>query len=322
MDFESVNSLSIDDSRMSFGEVLHLIRCNDLDLKPKYKVGLFWDHIKKSRFIESALLGLPLNGFVFDEDEYGYYKIVDGAERLWSVLSYFNDEYKLEGLTILRELNGFSVSDLPYRNQIKLKRAVFSVTVLGRGSSSELKCELYKRINIGKYGFEPQEARNYAYPGSHEFLLDLKDKIGGLLNFRITTQSHGKRKLRMSLKEEHFLLCLCFIQKENFKFKGSERYITVGSALDYTAKELNDEVIDDYEIKEIQKIISKYTVDELNLVNRSYKNKDRYNNNEMSMNDFLKIFFMNKYHCNSINIDIQFNFFDENLQLSKLGKYV
>ncbi|ENP8372145.1 DUF262 domain-containing protein [Vibrio alginolyticus] len=319
MDFDSVNPLITEDFRMSFGEVLNLVHHQELIIRPIYKVGCFWDERKRSRFIESALLGLPLNGFVFDQDDYGYYQIVDGSERLCSVYEYFNNGFKLKGLTILRELNGLYMSDLPYKNQVKLKRAMLSVTVLRRDSSQDLKCELYKRINVGKSGFEPQEARNYAYPDAYEYLSNLKKDLDKAFNFRITNQSHGKRKLKMSLKEDHFLLCLLLLDSDEFKYLISTD-ITIGGALGALSNNISNQ---SYNIKldRILRFINENDLFGINLVNRNYKDKNKYNNNEMSMNDWLLLFFKNIFLINKNSQNIKFDFFDEDSTLIKLGKY-
>lgn len=322
MNFESIDSLSVEDFKMSFGELLNLSYQNEIDIYPAYKVGLFWDRVKKSRFVESALLGLPLNNFVFEQDEYGYFKVVDGAERLSSILEYFDNSFELIGLTMLTELNGLSIEHLPYVNRVKLKRALFSVTVLGRHSSPELKCELYKRLNIGKYGFEEQEARNYAYPEMHLSLQYIKDSLSSFFNFRLTRESHGKRKLRMRLKEEQFLLCLILIQGECFQENIRYTHFTLTSALDYLAKKINNKEMCDDLMANIKSNLATMSLKEVNLINRSYKDKNRYNEDEMSMSDFLKLYFVNLFGLDLNVSDIKFNFSDENSQLTKLGRYL
>ncbi len=320
---------------ISFNEIFHMSEQGDLNIYPKYKIGLVWSKEKKGRFIESALLGLPLNGFVFEEDDYGNFSVVDGSERLSSVIEFFKGSLLLSGLTVLRQLNGTDYSGLDYSIQTKLRRTVCGITVLDRESHSSLKCEYFKRINIGKNGFVPQQARNFAYPKAHEIMRDGRDYLAKYFNFRISEKSYGSRKFNSILKEEHFILCLSLLEflREKKNFYSSD--FLLGNVLDDFSQEIENS---DYSRlsrvvrHNIRNFPSQLNIGNLNLVNRSYNYPKLYPENEVSMNDFLLFCFATNFHLPFDNsssnfkfeskLDLKFDFFDENTPIYKLLRYI
>lgn len=73
-----------------------------------------WDIIQKSRFIESILLRIPVQSMYFDMTHYGKTIIIDGYQRLSAIKSFVvNQEFYLEGLEYLKDLEGCTFKSLP-----------------------------------------------------------------------------------------------------------------------------------------------------------------------------------------------------------------
>jgi len=67
----------------------------------------------KSRLIESAILNVPIPALYTAEDEYtGKELVIDGQQRLLTFHGFLNNKFKLKGLTVLKELNGYFYKDL------------------------------------------------------------------------------------------------------------------------------------------------------------------------------------------------------------------
>lgn len=83
----------------------------DPDFQRKYK----WDKegwVRASRFIESSLMRIPLPSCYFAEDKDGRHIVIDGVQRLTTIVRFFNDEFALEGLTTFKELEGLKFSKI------------------------------------------------------------------------------------------------------------------------------------------------------------------------------------------------------------------
>ena len=78
------NEIDVDISVVNLGSLLEQLEYEEIDLKPEFQRSSdVWSKEKKSRLIESVLLGLPLPSFYFSEDpETGKLTIVDGLQRL------------------------------------------------------------------------------------------------------------------------------------------------------------------------------------------------------------------------------------------------
>lgn len=184
--------LSSDRMDISFGEIINLYRNDELIIRPEYQRLFRWSDRQKTSLIESILLGIPIPPIFVAEDENGIWELVDGLQRISTIISFFGelksdiskiweeengeDDYeeekiiglnfwKLEEGDLIQELEGFDVNTLPKKYTINLKRAVCRVEILRGESNTAMKYELFKRLNSGGSKLTPQEIRNAVYRG-------------------------------------------------------------------------------------------------------------------------------------------------------------
>lgn len=63
------NEIDVDISTVNLGSLIEQLENDEIDLQPDFqRAADVWDNVKKSRLIESILLGLPLPSFYFSED--------------------------------------------------------------------------------------------------------------------------------------------------------------------------------------------------------------------------------------------------------------
>ncbi len=55
---------------------------------------------------------IPLPSCYFAEDKDGRHIVIDGVQRLTTIVRFFNDEFALEGLTTFKELEGLKFSKI------------------------------------------------------------------------------------------------------------------------------------------------------------------------------------------------------------------
>lgn len=60
-----------------------------------------WDNGKASRLIESLILNIPVPVLYFSETPEAQYEIIDGHQRVMSIVRYLNNQFNLSGLAIL-----------------------------------------------------------------------------------------------------------------------------------------------------------------------------------------------------------------------------
>lgn len=133
---------------------------------PDYQREFTWDGPRKSKFIESVLIGLPIP-FVFFwmNNETGKLEIVDGSQRLRTIEEYLGGRLILEGLERLDLLNGTSYNDLPLSRRRKILNISMRGIILSENTDIEARVDLFERINTGSKVANPAEVRRGALRG-------------------------------------------------------------------------------------------------------------------------------------------------------------
>lgn len=151
----------------------------NINIYPHFQRRDAWNIIKKSRFIESILLGLPLPQIVLAENkiERGKYLVLDGKQRMLSLLQFIgagegkNNAYKLRGLEILRSLNGLRFEDIYKDLNLKdtlnqfYNQPIRSV-VIRNWPNEDFLHVVFVRLNTGSVQLSTQELRQALFPGN------------------------------------------------------------------------------------------------------------------------------------------------------------
>lgn len=177
------NTLRSDRLDMSFGEIMNIYEDGDLIVSPEYQRAFRWNDQQRSDFIESILLGIPIPPIFVAEDEKGKWELVDGLQRISTILSFFGilkglskektEEYKklTSGELTQDVLNNITIDSLPLKMKITIKRAVCRVEILRWDSDFSMKYHLFKRLNTSASPLSVQEVRNCIFLGDFNNLL-------------------------------------------------------------------------------------------------------------------------------------------------------
>lgn len=143
---------------------------------PNYQREFVWekDKVKMSRFIESALLDLPIPYlYLADDPDSGKLEIIDGSQRIRTLKAFYNNKFKLTGLEVLDLLNGFKYSDLLESRQRRFLRKTLRSIELTEKASSDVRRDLFARINTKPYDLLPMEIRKGLFKGNfYDFLTE------------------------------------------------------------------------------------------------------------------------------------------------------
>ena len=142
---------------------------------PPYQREDTWEPERKSRFIESLLMGLPIPFlFFWERPEDGKLEIVDGSQRLRTIKQFIYDELELGELDVLTELQGMRFSDLLPSRQNKLKNRSVRGIVLNSAADDQARFEIFDRINTGSKIANKAEVRRGALIGPFlDLVIDL-----------------------------------------------------------------------------------------------------------------------------------------------------
>ena len=115
---------------------------------PDYQRELVWSQHQKCRFIESVLLNLPIP-YLFVADNEGRLEIVDGVQRIRTLVEYTSGKWPLDSLEILSSLNGHSFTDLTAVRQLRFRRKTLRMIELTERADEEARRMMFDRLNTG-----------------------------------------------------------------------------------------------------------------------------------------------------------------------------
>jgi hypothetical protein len=146
-------------------EIIQMVREERLIPRPEFQRRLVWAREDKDRFLDSILRGYPFpeiylaDGDVDLDSGGGSQLLVDGLQRVNTILQYFEGSVELKLLTVN-----------PYKELSEDQKKAFlqyDVAVRDLGSiSKEQIIEVFKRINATKYSLEDIEINNAVYSGA------------------------------------------------------------------------------------------------------------------------------------------------------------
>lgn len=132
---------------------------------PAYQRAYTWEPERKSRFIESLLIGLPIPFLFFWEMPDGKLEIVDGSQRLRSIEEFLLGDLRLGELEGLTALSGFKYSDLPESRRRKINNRSIRGIVLNEHADEQARFDMFERINTGSKIANQAEVRRGALAG-------------------------------------------------------------------------------------------------------------------------------------------------------------
>lgn len=155
---------------------------------PSFQRGYVWDFSQACRLIESLLLGLPLPGLFFAEDEEARYLVIDGQQRLKTLLYFYEghfptafDDYGVPTkwrdfslMGVQKDFEGSSYHTLPSNFRRRLDNTLIHTTIVEQTQPEDDNSSIYlifERLNTGSNPLSAQEIRASIYHGPFNELL-------------------------------------------------------------------------------------------------------------------------------------------------------
>ncbi|WP_345990324.1 DUF262 domain-containing protein [Sulfurimonas sp. HSL1-2] len=225
--------------------IINQINKGNIQLNPDFQRRDAWDKKRKSRFIESLILGLPVPQIVLAEsiDRRGSYIVLDGKQRLLSIRQFAAErddnvyvQLKLSSLDIRNDLKGKSLvalrEDLDLFDDLSaFENQPIRTVVIKNWPNENFLYHVFLRLNTGSVPLSPQELRQALHPGPFISFLD--------------EASSGSAALQdiLKLKKPDFRMRDAELLLRYFSFKNylSMYSGTLKSFLDYCCSTMNQE---------------------------------------------------------------------------------
>lgn len=223
----------------NIGQLVELLEDKQI-LIPKYqRLPNLWSETKKSRFIESLMLDLPIPLFYFDERDDKKWYVVDGLQRM-STLEHFmigmgeigknKNKLILQNLEFLTEYNDKTWDDLPKDIKRRINSNQVTITLIGKGTPDEVKYTIFSRINQGDTPLKAQEIRTALFQGYRidflESLISSETEEGKL--FKKVTDGSIRSKRQEDLDFISRFVAFYLIDYSKYE-PDMDRFITLGT---------------------------------------------------------------------------------------------
>lgn len=173
---------------------------------PDYQREYKWTIKQQSEFIESLMIDLPIPYIyvadVADGDDEGRIEIIDGSQRIRTLVRFSEDMFALEGLSLVPELNNIKFSQLSGSRKLRFNRKTVRFIEL-MDVDEEARRQIFYRLNSGGVKLNPMEIRYGTSDG--EFLTFMKELIENYKHKLQLLAPMSKAKINNREYEEMFL---------------------------------------------------------------------------------------------------------------------
>ena len=245
LDNSSFSSAVVSGNDWTTETIINQINKGNIQLNPDFQRRDAWDKKRKSRFIESLILGLPVPQVVLAESQErrGSYIVLDGKQRLLSIRQFSaepNDEVyeqlKLTSLEIRDDLKGKTLESLREDAELYDDLAAFEnqpirTVVIKNWPTEEFLYHVFLRLNTGSVPLSTQELRQALHPGKFVSFID-----------KVSSNSDALKEI-LKLKKPDFRMRDTELLLRYYSFKNflSDYTGNLKTFLDDTCLKLNSE---------------------------------------------------------------------------------
>lgn len=181
--------------------ILSQLKRKNIDM-PEFQRRDAWTRPRKSRFIESVILGLPIPQIVLAEmkGQRGKYIVLDGKQRLVTLQQFIgadegskNNNFRLKSVDVLVNLKGYTFSDIVNDPTLQDMLTSFNnhtirSVVIRNWPSPAFLHMLFVRFNTGSLQLSPQELRQALFPGAFVRYVDEASRASDALKVLLKSE--------------------------------------------------------------------------------------------------------------------------------------
>jgi len=207
--------VSTDTVQITIGEVGNMYTAKELDILPDFQRLYRWTNERKSNFVESILIGIPIPPVFVYENEDGTWELIDGLQRISTLLEFMGvlkdvetgnirrsqlqkTKYlpSMQGLVWEQKADGEVAIDKAL--QLFFRRARVDFQILKHPSDPKTKFDLFQRLNRGGAYANEQEVRScsmvLANPAFTQAIRQFAQREDFKKLFQITDEQEGSQK--------------------------------------------------------------------------------------------------------------------------------
>jgi hypothetical protein len=260
-ELKEISGTIVSGSDWTTATILDQLTRENIQLNPKFQRRDAWNITRKSRFIESLILNFPIPQIVLatHEKEKGKFIVIDGKQRLLTILQFYgesetpNNSFALKDLEFRTDLNDFRHKDI--KENINLSGALdgldnhtIRTVVIRNWKTEKFLHKIFLRLNVENTPLSSQELRQALHPGGFiDFLDDQSIKSQALRKI------FKSRNLDFRMRDVELLL-----RYIAFHYYLPEYRSDIQDLLDSTCEKLNARWDDPEQQEEIEELVERF----------------------------------------------------------------
>ncbi len=169
-------TVNTDSVQVTIGEVRNMYNSGELNILPDFQRLFRWTNERKSNFVESILIGIPIPPVFVYEQENGTWELIDGLQRISTLLEFMGVLRDVDSGDIRRsrlkrtkylpslqdvvwDQNAADEVQIDKALQLFFRRARIDFQILKHPSDPKTKFDLFQRLNRGGAYANEQEVR-------------------------------------------------------------------------------------------------------------------------------------------------------------------
>lgn len=190
---EAKRAVNTDTVQITIGEVSNMYASEELNILPDFQRLFRWTNERKSNLVESILIGIPIPPVFVYEDQYGTWELIDGLQRISTILEFMGVLKDVDSGSALRstlqktkylpsldgavwERKNDDEIQLDKSLQLFFRRARIDFQILKHPSDPKTKFDLFQRLNRGGAYANEQEVRSCSMVlANPEFMKRIRD---------------------------------------------------------------------------------------------------------------------------------------------------
>jgi len=166
----NINNIDITNQNFTVQSIHKKYTYEEIDLNPDFQRSKIWTSKQKSLLIESLLVNIPIPAFYLDARISGKWIVIDGLQRLSTIMDFLDDSFKLSETEYL-DLKGKTFSTLERKYQRRIEDYELSFNLVKPGTPVEIAFNIFTRINTLGTPLSAQEIRHAMNMGTATSLL-------------------------------------------------------------------------------------------------------------------------------------------------------
>lgn len=239
---EEISQAVVHSTDWTVETVISQLRRKNIDM-PSFQRRDAWTKKRKSRYIESLILRLPIPQIVLAErnKKRGSFLVLDGKQRLLSLLQFIgedeeseNNKFRLQGLEVLKGLNRKTYEDLQKDANMastlnQFNNETIRCVIVRNWPSKAFLHLLFVRLNSESLPLSPQELRQALFPGEFVKYVDQASQESEAMKLLLGLDAPDKRMRDVEILVRYIAFAL-FLPRHEGNLK---------DFLDFTCDKLN-----------------------------------------------------------------------------------